>query len=306
MDINMETFFSPDFFINNRRRLLATLNTTAPVIITGNGQMQRTGDEPVKFNQDSNFWYLTGLNGADLVLVMYRGTEYVVVPERSFEREAFDGAHNPAAYAARSGVSDITNAKTGWDRLKSALQSEKAATVLLSPPSYLKRHGLYTLPYRRQLITKLRRIQPGLTLHDARPTLASMRCIKQPQELQALQQAIDITAQTLQEITAPGQLLSTAKAEYELEGAISYGFRRRGAEDHAFTPIVGAGKHTTTLHHMENNSAIAPGDLIVLDIGAGVEHYSADITRTYQPAPSRGAPPKFTKLLRPSRTMPSA
>jgi Xaa-Pro aminopeptidase len=284
----MQTFFKPDFFANNRRRLLAALDIDAPVIITGNGQMQHSGDEPVKFHQDSNFWYLTGLNGSDLVLVMYQGMEYVIVPGRSFEREAFDGAHDPAAYASRSGIHDIVDEKTGWERLKTILHSQKAATVLLSPPSYSKRHGLYTLPYRRQLIAKLRRLQPGLALHDARLALATLRCVKQPQELQALQRAIDITTQTLHEITAPGQLLYTAHAEYELEGAISYGFRRRGAEDHAFTPIVGAGQHTTTLHHIENNGAINPGDLIVLDIGASVEHYSADITRSVSAQPITG------------------
>lgn len=283
----MKTHFGPDFFTANRARLRERLGSGLPVIITGNGVMQRGGDEPSPFYQDSNFWYLTGLNGADLVLVMGAEETYVVIPTLSAVREAFDGAHDLAAYAARSGITSFLPEREGWQRIRAQVQTAASVATLASPPAHLKAHGIYTLPFRRQLIARLKRIHPGLQLRDVRPELAALRVIKQPEELGALQQAIDITCGTLSDITA-GTALRQARSEYDLEAEITYGFRKRGAEGHAFAPIVGAGSHGTTLHHMENNGPIGPDDLIVLDVGASVEHYSADITRTVSLAPITG------------------
>lgn len=283
----MTTAFGPDFFTANRSKLRQSIGDDTLVIVTGNGVMQRGGDEPSKFYQDSNFWYLTGLSGADLTLVMDGHETYVIVPTLSFVREAFDGAHDVAAYAARSGIDSYVNEREGWQRVRAALKRSHSVATLLSPPEFMKHHGVYSLPFRRRLLAKLRRLDPGLTIRDIRPELAGLRSIKQPEELQALQQAIDITTGTLQEITQAG-ILAKAEYEYELEAALTYGFRRRGADGHAFTPIVGAGAHSTTLHYLENSAPIRPTDLVVLDVGAEVEHYAADITRTVSQRPLTG------------------
>jgi Xaa-Pro aminopeptidase len=99
--------------------------------------------------------------------------------------------------------------------------------------------------------------------------------IKQPEEISAIQSAIDITAASLE-----NAFKSKYQYEYELEAEITAGFRRRGATGHAFAPIVAAGKRTCTLHNVANNAAIGKGELVVADVGADVEHYAADITRT--------------------------
>ena len=282
----MQTSFSPEFFANNRVKLRERVKDDTPIVITANGVMQYGGDEPAPFHQDSNFWYLTGLNGVDLTLVMHGDKTFVIVPGMSAVREAFDGAHDLDSYAQRSGISEFVPERQGWQRLHTLLQVSKAVATLSSPPSYLKSHGLYTLPYRQRLITRLKRMATELQIQDVRLDMAAMRSIKQPEELQALRRAIDITCETLQDIvTGP---LASAKHEYELEAALYYGFRARGANGHAFSPIVGAGTHSTTLHHMENNGSIKRGDLIVLDVGADVEHYAADVTRTVSQTPITG------------------
>jgi len=270
----MHTFFSADFFTNNRQRLRDLVGSDVPIVVTGNGVMQRGADEPSPFHQDSNFWYLTGINAADLVLVMLAGETYLIVPSLSASREAFDGAHNLAAYQERSGITVFVGEREGWTRLR---RQTDVATLGTLPP-YVRAHGLHTLPYRRRAIARLKRFSPGVRLHDIRSDLSTLRAVKQPQELQALQAAIDITGQTLRDIT--GSVLVEATHEYEIDAALGYGFRMRGAAGHAFAPIVGAGKHSTTLHYMDNNGPITPDNLIVLDVGAEVEHYAADVTRT--------------------------
>src|SRR5580765_7486409 len=275
----MHSFFTDQFFVHNREELLAALPSGSVVVLTANGHMQRNADEAYKFVQDSNFWYLTGLNDPELTLVLSARSTYLIVPVVSTERQAFDGTYDLEAIAARSGITSLVGERAGWDNLRTLLQSQNSVATLLSPPSYLPRHRLHSLPYRRRLIARLKRLKPSLQFTDIRPQLANMRMYKQPVELQALQAAIDITTQTLSDIASDGTIRA-ASHEYEIEAAISYGFRHRGASGHAFDPIVGAGQHSTTLHHVDNNGPMAPGDLVVLDIGASVEHYAADITRT--------------------------
>jgi Xaa-Pro aminopeptidase len=278
------SFFSADFFAMNRKNLRTTLGTDDLIVLTGNGSMQRAADEPVAFIQDSNFWYLTGCNEPDLLLVMTPSETFLIAPSLSKERETFDGSIDVEAVATRSGISDIVSEREGALHLKTLVQNARTIATLDSSAGYLARYRMHTLPYRRRLIARLRRINSTVVIRDIRPELARARCMKQPAELAALQQAIDITTQTLQDVTQPSTLQS-ATYEYQLEAAISYGFRSRGAEGHAFQPIVGAGAHTTTLHHIHNDGIINFGDLIVLDIGASVEHYAADITRTVSQRP---------------------
>ncbi len=216
---------------------------------------------------------------------MYRSEAYVIAPQLSFERQAFDGAHDAEGYQSRSGVQTVLEAPEGWKRLRGELQQAGQVAVLASPPSYMKRHGLYTLPYRRRLIAKLKRLQPSLAFRDVRTELAGMRSIKQPEELQALQRAIDITIDTLNDTAAR---LADYTHEYQIEAAISHGFRSRGAAGHAFDPIVASGARTTTLHYMDNNDPITKGDLILIDAGAEVEEYSADLARTISQQPITG------------------
>lgn len=283
----MDTFFGPDFFTANRDKLRAVLGDDTPIVIAGNGLMQRGSDEAFAFHQDANFWYLTGLDHPDLMLVIGHHETFLVVPERSFERAAFDGAHDIAAYAARSGITAVVDSTQGSEKLKAELARSTTVATLGSLPPFERHHGIYTLPYRRRLISRLRRINRALTIRDIRPELAQLRAYKQPEELHALQKAIDITGATLHKITRP-EVLGTITQEYQLEAALSYEFRMQGVTSHAFSPIVGAGKDGTTLHHVRNDGPVEPEDLIVLDVGASWEHYSADITRTVSPKPMHG------------------
>ena len=85
----MQSYFTSDFFAANRARLRELFHGTAPIVITANGLLQRGGDSSFTFAQDANFWYLTGIDEPDLVLVLDRDKEYIIVPERSNSRQAF-------------------------------------------------------------------------------------------------------------------------------------------------------------------------------------------------------------------------
>ncbi|HSW98504.1 MAG TPA: Xaa-Pro aminopeptidase [Candidatus Saccharimonadales bacterium] len=275
----MEVEFGSDFFAANRERLRQLFTGTAPIVLTAFGAQQRSADEAYPFKQDGSFWYLTGVDEPDVILVMDKGREYLIVPKREAVIETFDGAIDTEDLARRSGIKDVLTEKEGWKQLEARLKKVRHVATLAAPQAYLDFYGMYTNPARRRLIARIKEINPHADLLDLRQHLSRMRMVKQPLEIQALQRAIDITAESIKEVTRPVRLAKYAY-EYELEADITRGFRRRGAEGHGFSPIVAGGARACTLHNVANNAALASDELVILDIGASYNHYVADISRT--------------------------
>jgi len=118
----------------------------------------------------------------------------------------------------------------------------------------------------------------GLTVRDAWPIFSEMRLRKSPMELQLLQHAVDITIEAL------GRAMGAAgrsRTEYEVEAEVDYTFKRRHADNWGYPSIVGCGPNATTLHYVESEGEVKPGQLLLMDVGAEYEHYTADVTRTF-------------------------
>ncbi|HEV2403662.1 MAG TPA: Xaa-Pro peptidase family protein [Candidatus Saccharimonadales bacterium] len=275
----MSSPLSADFFAGNRARIRQLFTGTAPIVITAYGRLQQGSDEAYPFSQDSSFWYLTGIDEPDVVLVMDKDKEYLIVPEKSAVSDVFDGAIDEHELMSTSGVREVMSARDGWKYLGARLKRVRYVATLAAAPAYIDVLGLYTNPARAILMARLKQHNAKIKLLDIRTHLARLRMVKQPVELAAIQAAIDVTIDTLKTITRPSQLSRYAN-EYEVEADISRGFRRAGAQGHAFAPIVASGQRACTLHNITNQGALASGELLVLDVGAQVNHYAADITRT--------------------------
>jgi Xaa-Pro aminopeptidase len=117
---------------------------------------------------------------------------------------------------------------------------------------------------------------PGVTVHDATPTVDALRARKSPAELALLRRAAEISAEGHRAV----MLAPQPRHEYELAAVLEYTFTRLGAERPAYGSIVGAGVNGTQLHYMLDSAPARPGDLVVMDAGAEYEGYAADVTRT--------------------------
>lgn len=274
-----DKFFAAGFYEANRRRLRQDLAEDAVIVLTANGLLQRGGDSPYSFHQDSNFWYLTGIDEPDIVLVMDAGAEYLIIPERTVSRQVFDGSVDLQALTSISGIEQVYGEQAGWERLAAALRRQLRLATPAAAPGYIEQYGIYANPARRRLQRRLKAIAGDKPIIDLRPVLARARMVKQPPELLAIRRAVDITMDALQTVSAAAAS-ATYAYEYELEADLTRLFRRAGASGHAFAPIVAGGRRACTLHNVANDSRLAPDELVVLDVGAEVEHYAADITRT--------------------------
>ncbi|MEP6919815.1 MAG: aminopeptidase P family protein [bacterium] len=281
-----------------------------------------TNDVYYEYRQENNLYYLTMLKqkGATLVLVPGNAqvAEILFLPRRDSFMETWSGHMYTVAEAARaSGIKEI------WDEreLSPFLQSlraqqpyrPKAENILLTSfdnpfnpvvPDLLfqaaAKHEaqLYLLSpndagsaeysQERRFASDWTSTSSGFAVKDAAPIFASMRLRKSPMEVQLLQHAIDITTEAQERAWST---TGTAKWEYEVEAEVAYTFKRRNADHWGYPSIVGCGPNATTLHYIESQGAVNHGDLILMDVGAEYEHYTADVTRTF-PVSGKFSPPQ--------------
>lgn len=274
--------FTKDFFIGNRRKLVDAAKGEI-IVISANGLLQSSADMTFPFKQNSNFWYLTGINEPDAILVIDGSDEFIILPGRDKTRIVFDGDINPDLLSKTSGIDQILTDRQGRQKLSSLIKQAKSLSTILPPQLYVRQAGLYTNPAAVRLRKYIKSVKPDLVFNDLRQKLADMRIIKQTPEIEAIQTAIDITVDSFTEVLAHRQ---DYKYEYQLEAALEGGFRSRGARGPAFPSIVASGPNACTLHYNSNTDKLNPQDLVLVDAGANYEHYSADITRTF----AMGAP----------------
>lgn len=270
--------FSPQFFKANRGALKERLDAQV-IVVPAHCSLQRTGDSTYAFRQDSNFYYLTGVDEPDCVLVILPKESYIISPTQSRIRTIFDGAISSKDVLKQSGVDAVYGYREGWQKLKKQLKAGTKVGFPLPASRLARLHSLSLNPARRIVLAKLRRLQPTLEIVDIRPQLADLRSVKQPEEIEALKTAIAITSKTLKDVFEH-RWYKSYKYEYEVEAELTAGIRRRGASGHGYDPIVAAGPHATTLHYGANNGPLTKGSLLLVDVGAEYSNYTADITRT--------------------------
>ena len=273
-----------NFFTGNRQALLEKLNSGALVVLTNYGEMQLGNDAAAPFEPEANFWYLTGITAPDwwLVLDGDSGSEWLVAPELSETQKVFDGGVDVTKATGTSGVKTVIDRDEALRRLRQAVKHH-SVVYTTEQPKWLREHGHFQLNQAQSELKKtLERIFRDVMVCNRE--LAMLRTIKQPVEVAAIKKAIKLTASALDAMRAT---LDSAKYEYELEAAVSYEFRRLGVK-HAYEPIVASGLNACTLHYNTNDARLNRRDMVLLDVGARVDGYAADISRTY----SLGKPTK--------------
>jgi Xaa-Pro aminopeptidase len=286
--------FTCEFFSGNRQRLLKVTDAKL-IVLSANGLLQRTTDTTYPFRQDSNFWYLTGIEEADYILVLTEDNSFLIAPPRAEHRDMWDGAINKKQLFKTSGISDVLEHHVGWTKLDQLLKKIKKVHTITPAEAYYNSFGFYSNPARMALLTALKK-HTSLELVDIRKPLALLRQIKQLPELLVLKKAIDITSKTLLSIQ---NNLKNYTYEYEIVADITRGFIFRGASGHAYEPIVASGVNAATIHHLNYNSLVMNNALILFDVGAEVSNYSADISRTYAVGnPSKRATKVYEAVMR--------
>lgn len=269
-------------FLRRRQALLAHMQPGSAALIFAAPEATRSNDSEYPYRQSSDFWYFTGFNEPEAVLVLIKS----------------DDTHNHSVLFNR--VRDLTaeiwfGRRLGQDAAPEKLGVERAlAFSEINEQLYQLMNGLDVVyhaqgeyAYADELVfaalEKLRKgsrqnLSAPASLTDWRPIVHEMRLFKSPEELDVMRRAGEISALAhtrAMEKCRPGMF------EYQLEGEILHEFNRHGARFPSYNTIVGGGENGCILHYTENESELRDGDLVLIDAGCEYRGYAGDITRTF-------------------------
>jgi Xaa-Pro aminopeptidase len=255
-----------------REKLFAAMQSGDAVILFANLE-----EKLKKFKQDNNFLYLTGLACPDAVYMAFKGTaasEFLFIQRGIPEREVWEGKKMTVEEAREiSGIENVLY-QDQFDGVLSQycpaiyrIHANIGAQELDRPLSY---------PMFRLLPVRQR--YPQIAIQCVTEIMTPLRKVKSDWEIQQMQRAIDVTGKGIIDIMQSAQ---PGMMEYELEATLFYRMQRSGLKHWGFAPIIAAGINAATLHYEKNECQIAAGDLVLMDVGADNNNYSADITRCF-------------------------
>lgn len=272
------------FHAKNRQKLRKKLGKKHElIVIAGNSLMQASADRAFPFEQDSHFFYLTGVTEPEVTLVMDGEDEYLIIPERDAVRTAFEGAIDADTMRLVSGIDRVLAEPEAWPTLRTRVQSLKKVATVAAPQAYIEHYEMFTNPSRQRLTNRLTEAEPTLELYDIRAEITLLRMIKTPYELKMIKRAIKETAKLFKAIE---RVRGKATNEADLWAEISR-ITVKNQLTNAYEPIIASGQNAITLHYVKNNAPLDKEGMLLLDIGLRYQGYSADITRTISFKPTQ-------------------
>lgn len=277
-------------FESRRQKILDKMEKNSIAVLYSGIEHHVSADEYDLFTAQANrnFFYLTGLRRDNMVLLMDKCVEpariMLFIEEADPLMERWYGRKVTEEEAIEiSGIDDVKFIDEFESTMDMLMTREDVYTAYFD--TY--RHQKADLPdYNLVKANEFRQDYPSVTLKNLFPLVAEERMQKDDDEIKLIKDAIELTKQGLNNVMAN---LKPGMKEYQAQADFEYVVRRGGAEWTAFPTIAGSGVNGTMLHYDTNREIIEDGTLLLLDLGARIDGYNSDITRTY---PANG---KFTE-----------
>ena len=262
-----------------RERVIAEMGEGVMIIATA-PEVPRNRDTHYPYRHDSYFYWLTGFNEPEAVVVLVGGKDprhVLFCREKNAEREIWDGfRYGPAAAREVFAFDEAFSFDQLDAELPKLLENQPQLVTLLGRDSAW---DAQIMGWLNAVRAKARSgVHAPAKLVDARIWLDEMRLVKDGHELALMRRAAEISTRAhgiAMRATRPG------RHEYEIEAELLCAFRSGGAEAPAYTSIVASGANACVLHYVFNNKPLHDGDLLLIDAAAEFGSYAADITRTF-------------------------
>lgn len=283
-----------------RARLMDKLGPDSMLILWSAETKNYSNDVDYEFRQDSNLFYLSGINQPETILVLMPGNrenrEILFVSPRNAAREHWEGKSLDRAEAtAQSGVPTVylttdfdsfvgsilsrrpfggPAASQEYETFFKALDANRGRVYLMLGP----RSPDAALTPALQFASRIRERYFGFTVADAVPDINRLRQVKTKLEMETMRRSAEVSSEAHRagmSVARPGSF------EYEVEAAIEYTYKKHGASDWGYPSIVGSGPNATILHYEASSRRMEDGDLLLVDAAANYKGYTVDITRTY-------------------------
>ena len=280
----------PEIFKLNRKRFIERMEKNSIAIFNSNDEVPSNGDALYKFKQNSDLYWLSGIEQEDTMVVLFPDNpdplyrEVLVLVRPNELKEKWDGRRWRADEAKKaSGFPTVI-----WlDSLEALLQTwiHLADTIYLNTNENDRKAS--QVPVRDYRYAK--KIMQQYPLHQYKRSarvMKELRAIKTPLEIEVIQKAIDITEVAFRRLLG---FIKPGVMEYEIEAEIFHSFLSQRATGPAYGSIIAGGDRARTLHYVSNSEEVKDGEMVLMDFGAEYGGYNADLTRT---VPVNG---KFTR-----------
>lgn len=263
-----------------RQNLAQRLPPQSIAIIPAAKEVVRNGDADYRFRQQSDFYYLTGFQEPEAVLVVISEPlpqSILFTRPRCPNEEQWQGPRlGPEAACTTLGVDQAYPIEELAVQLPQLFLNKQAVVYAIGQDTDWDKRVIQALQQSK------RQVRSGHTVPEAcwdlSPILGELRLIKSAAEIQCMREAARITVAAHQRAM---RACRHVQYEYELEAELMYEFTRQGCRAPAYDSIVASGQHACTLHYTANNGRLTPGDLVLVDAGAEYACYAADVTRTF-------------------------
>jgi len=271
----------PQLFITNRQRLYPYLKPKSMVILNANDLLPTNADGTMVFKQNTDLFYLTGVDQEETILVLFPDHPDEKCRELLFLRETSELI---AIWEGEKLTKAQARAATGIERVYWLSQFEtifrqvvfEAHYVYLNQNEHTRNDSLVQTREAR-FVRDFKEKHPLHHLQRLAPLMHQLRALKQPQEVAMLQKAVDITKDGFLRVL---KMVKPGVAEYEIEAEFIHEFLRQRSKGFAYTPIIASGKNACVLHYIENSNVCQDGAVLLMDVAAEYANYNADLTRS--------------------------
>jgi Xaa-Pro aminopeptidase len=277
-------------FINNRLRFTKNLAPNSVAIFNSNDIYNTGADSTLHFTQHRDIFHLSGVDQEESILLIFPDCnnkshrEILFLKETNKHIAVWEGEKLTKEKAFEvSGIQTVYWLNQ-FETIFRQLVIESDSIYLNSNEHLRSNNQMQTREDR--FVLKFLKDFPSHSTKRSAPLMHNIRAIKDPIEIQLMQQACNITEKGFRRLL---KFIRNDKMEYEMEAELMHEFLINRSKGFAYTPIIASGKAACVLHYIENNKPCKDGDVILMDFGAEYANYSSDLTRC---VPVNG---KFTK-----------
>jgi len=268
-------------FTNNRKNFVLRIKPASVALFYSNDEFPRSGDQAFLFKQNPDFFYLSGIDQEQSILLLFPDCPNPLYKEVLFLRQTnehiavWEGHKYTKEEARRaSGIQNIYWLNDFDNILHSIINYAENIYINTNEND----RYAHTVPYRDiRMLDDLRRKYPLHHYERSAPIMRDLRVIKSDTEIALTKKACAITRAAFIRVL---KFVKPGVAEYEIEAEVIHEFIRQRATGHAYNPIIASGKNAIVLHYVDNNQVCNDGDVILFDFGAEYGNYNADMSRS--------------------------
>ena len=267
-------------FIKNRVKFADKMAPNSLAIFNSNDVYPISADSTLPFAQHRDIFYLSGVDQEESVLVIFpdcpknENREILFLKETNEHIAVWEGEKLDKEKAFETAGISTVYWLQDMEKVLFELMTQ-AETVYVNTNEHY-RANIETETRDARFIKQLKEKYPAHNYKRCQPIIQRLRSVKEPQEIDMIQKACDITEKGFKRVLG---FMKPGVMEYEVEAEFIHEFIRNRSAGFAYTPILGSGYNACVLHYIENNQPCKEGDVVLMDVGAEYANYASDMTR---------------------------